>query len=88
MGQLLRRTLGVRWVMARDASGRDPALRYPRTRVLLFPMPLFARRAEAIANGDPVSPREVYDTVCAIARKQIALPAMQGEFDVHEGPLG
>lgn len=57
------------WWMVQDEYGRDPALRFRETPLLVFPQTMIARRVE---EGQPVELRTMYadlrkrlDTICA-----------------------
>jgi hypothetical protein len=52
---------GLDWAMVEDEYGRDPALRYQTTSLLVFPMTMISKRIEA---GDEVDVRELFEGVC------------------------
>lgn len=45
------------WWMVQDEYGRDPAIRYRETSLLVFPQTMIAKRVE---DGQPVAVRELY----------------------------
>lgn len=48
---------GYDWWMVQDEYGRDPAIRYRETNLLVFPQTMIAKRVE---DGQPVAVRELY----------------------------
>lgn len=53
---------GVDWVMVEDEYGRDPALRYLQTSLIIFPLTMISKRVEA---HESVAVRELFELVCA-----------------------
>lgn len=53
---------GIDWAMVEDDYGRDPALRYLATSMLLFPMTMISKRVE---DGEQVDVRELFDGIVA-----------------------
>ena len=47
IGDALVQQLGLRWVIAEDEYGRDPALAVPGKTVLLYPLTMISKRVEA-----------------------------------------
>jgi hypothetical protein len=45
-GDALAQELGMEWVMVTDEHGRDPAIRFPGTTVLIFPLTMISKRVE------------------------------------------
>ncbi len=63
MGTLLVDALdGVDWVIVEDEYGRDPAMRYLQTSLLIFPLTMISKRVEA---GERVVVEELFAGVCA-----------------------
>jgi len=52
----------VDWAIVEDEHGRDSALRYADTDLLMFPSDAIARRIE---EGSPVNVRELFVDMCA-----------------------
>jgi hypothetical protein len=46
LGNVIARRSGLEWVIAEDEFGRDPALRYPGTKLLVFPLSMISKRVE------------------------------------------
>lgn len=46
LGQVFAAETPLRWVMVEDEYGRDPALQYPDTTILLFPLTMISKRIE------------------------------------------
>jgi len=51
-GRVLKNELNLEWVMVEDEYGRDPALRYPRSETLLFPLTMISKRIEKRQRPD------------------------------------
>ncbi len=51
----------VDWAMAEDDDGRDPAIRYADTTLLVFPMTMISKRVE---DGEVVDVRELFVLIC------------------------
>jgi hypothetical protein len=49
------------WWMVEDEYGRDPAIRYKETTLLVFPQTMISKRVEA---GEAVDVRVMYDRLC------------------------
>jgi hypothetical protein len=45
-GDVLARNAGLHWVTVEDAYGRDPALQYKDTSLILFPLTMISKRVE------------------------------------------
>jgi hypothetical protein len=46
LGQVFASETPLRWVMVEDEYGRDPALQYPDTTIILFPLTMISKRVE------------------------------------------
>jgi hypothetical protein len=46
LGQVYAAETPLRWVMVEDEYGRDPALQYPDTTIILFPLTMISKRVE------------------------------------------
>lgn len=51
---------GLDWAMVEDEYGRDPALRFESTSILLFPLTMISKRIE---QGEAVDVQALYDGV-------------------------
>ena len=51
---------GLDWAMVQDEYGRDPALRFEKTSILLFPLTMISKRIE---DGQDVDVRALFDGV-------------------------
>lgn len=45
-GQILANETPLEWVMVNDEFGRDPALQYPETTIIVFPLTMISKRVE------------------------------------------
>lgn len=62
------------WWMVEDEFGRDPAIRYKETSLLVFPMTMISKRVE---DGEHVDVRELFDGLA----KQLAELIQEGVGD-------
>lgn len=46
LGQVFVEQTPLEWVMVEDEYGRDPALQYPNTTVIVFPLTMISKRVE------------------------------------------
>ena len=53
---------GLDWAIVEDEIGRDPALRFAGTSLLVFPMTMLSKRVE---EGEPVRVAELFARICA-----------------------
>jgi hypothetical protein len=66
---------GIDWAIVEDEYGRDPALRYRNTSLLVFPLTMISRRIE---DGEDVDVRALYLRLLAdleSLKKKVALPS-------------
>jgi hypothetical protein len=61
------------WWMVEDEHGRDPAIRYKETSLLVFPMTMISKRIE---DGDPFDVPELFDGLA----KQLAELIEEGVY--------
>lgn len=61
------------WWMVEDEFGRDPAIRYKETSLLVFPMTMISKRME---DGDPFDVTELFDGLA----KQLAELIEEGVY--------
>jgi hypothetical protein len=61
------------WWMVEDEHGRDPAIRYKETSLLVFPMTMLSKRIE---DGDPFDVPELFDGLA----KQLAELIQEGVY--------
>jgi len=60
LGDVFAEALGFEWVTVEDSYGRDPALRFPGTTILLFPLTMISKRVE---RGEQVDVRELFTEI-------------------------
>jgi hypothetical protein len=60
LGDAFVQELKLEWVIVEDSQGRDPALRVPRTSILLFPLTMISKRIE---SGEAVDVFELFNGV-------------------------
>lgn len=68
LGDAFVQDLGFHWIMVSDEFGRDPAIRYRETSVLLFPLTMISKRLE---RGEIVDVYALYDGVAELAHGKI-----------------
>lgn len=52
LGEVLVNELGFHWVVVEDKYGRDPAVKFASTSVLVFPMTMISKRVERAERPD------------------------------------
>lgn len=67
-GDVFVQDMGFSWVMVEDEYGRDPAIKYQETSVILFPLTMISKRIE---RGEQVDVFDLYNGVAAIAQEKI-----------------
>lgn len=60
LGQVFAEQTPLEWVMVEDEYGRDPALRYPNTTVIVFPLTMISKRVE---DGQEVDFADLFRTI-------------------------
>jgi len=73
-GDALAQELGLHWVAVEDEWGRDPALNWPGTTLLCFPLTMISKRIE---GGEAVLIPELFGTV-AQSLRSVAAPGRYG----------
>src|SRR6185503_16853156 len=68
LGDVFVQDMGFHWLIVEDEYGRDPAIRYAETSVILFPLTMIAKRIEA---GEQVDVFDLYNGVAARAGELI-----------------
>lgn len=66
LGDALAQELEMEWVTVEDEYGRDPALRFPGTTVLAFPLTMISKRIE---RDESVIVLELFEGVCEHVRR-------------------
>jgi hypothetical protein len=62
---------GMDWAIVEDEIGRDPALRFAGTSLLVFPMTMLSKRVE---EGEPVKVAELFGRIC-VSLEELKLQA-------------
>ena len=68
LGDVFVQDIGFSWVMVEDEYGRDPALKYQETSIILFPLTMISKRVE---RGEQVDVFDLYNSVAAVAQEKI-----------------
>lgn len=68
LGDAIVQDMGFHWVMVEDEFGRDPALRYQDTSVILYPLTMISKRVE---RGEEIDVFDLYNGVAATANNLI-----------------
>jgi len=58
LGDAFVEELKMEWVMVEDENGRDPAVRLPDTKIILFPLTMISKRVE---SGEKVDVFELFN---------------------------
>lgn len=59
LGDAFVQKMNMEWVMVEDNFGRDPAVRFPETTIILFPLTMISKRLE---RGETVDVFELFNT--------------------------
>jgi hypothetical protein len=68
LGDVFVQDMGFHWVIIEDEYGRDPAIRYAETSVILYPLTMISKRIEA---GEQVDVFDLYNGLAAHAGELI-----------------
>lgn len=68
LGDVFVEDMGFRWIMVQDRHGRDPAIQYKQTSVILYPLTMISKRIE---RGETVDIFALYNGIAAQAEKLI-----------------
>jgi hypothetical protein len=68
LGDVFVQDMGFHWLIVEDEYGRDPAIRYAETSVILFPLTMISKR---IAAGEKVEVFDLYNGLAARAGELI-----------------
>ncbi len=68
LGDVFVQQMGFHWIIAEDEYGRDPAIQYQDTSVILFPLTMISKRLE---RGETVDVFDLYNGIAALAREKI-----------------
>jgi hypothetical protein len=74
LGDALAQEFQMEWVTVEDEYGKDPALRFPGTTVIAFPLTMISKRIE---RGERVNVRELFAGVCEHVRRMKSDPEYQ-----------
>ncbi len=62
LGDAFVQELGMEWVMVEDEYGRNPAVRLPKTSIILFPLTMISKRVE---RGEDVDVFRLFNGIAA-----------------------
>ena len=68
LGDAFVQEMGFHWIIVEDEFGRDPAIRFENTSVILFPLTMISKRIE---RGEEVEVFELFNGTAAVAQEQI-----------------
>ncbi len=68
LGDVFVQDMGFHWIVIEDEHGRDPAIKFQSTSVILFPLTMISKRIE---RGETVDVFDLYNGVAALAQKKI-----------------
>ncbi|MDH5505804.1 MAG: DUF3806 domain-containing protein [Anaerolineae bacterium] len=63
LGDVFVMNMGFHWIMVEDEYGRDPAIRYQNTSIILHPLTMISKRVE---KGEEINIDELYNGISAI----------------------
>jgi Domain of unknown function (DUF3806) len=62
LGDAFVQEMGMEWIMVEDEHGRHPAIRLPKTTIILYPLTMISKRME---RGEKVDVFELFNGVAA-----------------------
>ena len=62
LGDTFVQEMGFHWVIVEDEYGRDPAIKYKETSIILYPLTMISKRIE---NGESVDVFEMFNGTAA-----------------------
>jgi hypothetical protein len=62
LGDVFVQDMGFHWIIVEDEYGRDPAIQYKNTSIILYPLTMISKRIE---RGEEVDVFELYNGVAA-----------------------
>ncbi|MGH9753143.1 MAG: DUF3806 domain-containing protein [Blastocatellia bacterium] len=62
LGDAFARELGMEWIVVENSDGRTPALRYPNTTIIIYPITMISKRIEA---GKEVDVFDIFNFLAA-----------------------
>jgi len=68
LGDVFVQDMGFHWIIVEDEYGRDPAIQYKNTSVILYPLTMISKRIE---RGEEVDVFDLYNGVAAEAENLI-----------------
>ena len=66
LGDVFAQDMGFHWIIVEDEYGRDPALQYQDTSILLYPLTMISKRIE---RSEEVDVFDLYNGMAAEAQK-------------------
>jgi len=73
-GDVFVQDMGFHWIMVEDEYGRDPAIKFQDTSVLLFPLTMISKRIE---RGETIDVFDLYNGLAGLAREKIDAESSQ-----------
>jgi len=73
-GDVFAQDMGFHWIMVEDEYGRDPAIKYQDTSVILFPLTMISKRIE---RGETIDIFDLYNGLAGLARETINAESSQ-----------
>ena len=74
LGDAVAQKLQMEWIIVEDESGRDPALRFPGTTVIAYPLSMISKRVD---RGEAIDVSDLFDGVCRHVLKMKSDPEYQ-----------
>ena len=67
-GDVFVQDMGFNWIMVSDEYGRDPAIQFRDTNVILFPLTMISKRIE---RGETVDVFDLYNDIAGFSQEKI-----------------
>lgn len=68
LGDVFVQNMGFHWIVVEDEYGRDPAIQYKSTSIILYPLTMISKRIE---GGEEIDVFELYNGIAGEAKKLI-----------------
>ena len=62
LGDVFVQELGMEWIIVEDEYGRDPALRVPKTNIIIYPLTMISKRVE---KGETIDVFQLFNGIAA-----------------------
>lgn len=68
LGDTFVQDMNFHWIVVQDDKGKDPAIRYKDTSIILYPLTMISKRIE---KGEALDVFELYNSITAIVEEKL-----------------